>query len=87
VNAAKALLLLKDVNCNTQQAIIINFNEHFANKDFFSFETDFESLVFQINQNEPGKEFAENYLYDAKDFLSKAKSYRESEVIHELKTN
>lgn len=87
VNAAKALLLLKDVNCNTQHAIIINFNENFASEDFFSFETDFRSLVFQINQNEPGKEFTEKYLNDAKDFLSKAKSYRESEVIHELKTN
>jgi sulfite reductase (ferredoxin) len=87
VNAAKALLLLKDVNCNTQHAIIINFNEHYANEDFFSFETDFKTLVFQVNQNKPGKEFAEKYLKDAKDFLSKAKSYRESEAIPELKTN
>jgi len=87
VNAAKALLLLEDVSCTTQHAIIANFNDHFANKDFFSFETDFKTLVFQINQNEPRKEFAEKYLNEAKDFLSRAKTYRESEILHEVKTN
>ena len=87
VNAAKALLLSEDVSCTTQHAIIVNFNDHFANKDFFSFETDFKTLVFQINQNEPRKEFAEKYLNEAKDFLSRAKTYRESEILHEVKTN
>jgi sulfite reductase (ferredoxin) len=87
VNTAKALLLLKDVNCQTQHAIIINFNEHYANEEFFSFETDFKTLVFQINQNGPRKDFAEKYLNNAKYFLSKAKAYRKPEVINEVKTN
>ena len=87
VNAAKALLLLKDVSCTNQHSIITNFNDQFADETFFSFETDFKTLVFQINQNEPEKDFAEKYLNEAKDFLAKAKAYRESEVLNEVKTN
>ncbi len=83
----KRFFFLKDVSCNNQHSIIANFNDQFADESSFSFETDFKTLVFQINRNEPGKDFAEKYLNEAKDFLAKAKVYRESEVLNEVKTN
>ena len=63
--------------------IINEFNDHFRSESAFSFETDFKSLVFQINQNEPAKEFAGKYLNQAKDFLKAAKAYRETGVLQE----
>lgn len=81
VNTAKALLLKKGINCNTQYGIINDFNEHFSNEEIFSFNPDFKSLVMQIKVNEPGKEFAGKYLAEVKEFISLAKKYSLLEVV------
>ncbi|MFT2011360.1 HEPN domain-containing protein [Pontibacter sp. 13R65] len=83
VSAAKALLLDKGVNCNTQNGIINDFDTHYVAEGTFAFEPDFRTVALQINQNEPSKAFAEKYLAEAKDFLNSAKSFREvkAEVI------
>jgi len=78
VNAAKALLLTKDVSPTTQHGIINEFENHFKNEPSFIFQTDFKDTVLLINQNEPTEEFAEKYFDLAKHFLSAAKSWRES---------
>jgi sulfite reductase (ferredoxin) len=85
VSAAKALLLSKEINCNTQSGIIKEFSEHFACDKNFSFSNNFENVVMQINQNEPGKEFAENYLNNAKKFIQESKKYREADLSEVVK--
>ncbi|MGE5846221.1 MAG: HEPN domain-containing protein, partial [Ignavibacteria bacterium] len=78
VNAAKALLLTRDVSPTTQQGIINEFENHFKNEQSFIFQSDYKDTVLLINQNEPSKEFAEKYFDFAKNFLSSAKSWREN---------
>ena len=73
INAAKGLLLDKDVHVNTHHGVINDFDKHFP-------ETSFRDLVLQINQNEPSKQFAELYFIDGKEFLEKVKMYREKNV-------
>lgn len=75
VNAAKALLLDKQINCNTQAGIINDFANHFVGLNSFSYKHDFKSLVLQINQNKPSEEFAKRYLTDAQLFFDESKAY------------
>jgi sulfite reductase (ferredoxin) len=76
VSTAKALLLEKEVSCNSQISIINDFDKHFIPSSAFQFETDFKTHVLRINQREPEEGFARTYLEDAKAFLQKAKDYR-----------
>lgn len=62
VHAAKALLVEKNVRCNTQQGIITDFDQHFENEFGFSSEKKFSDFVLQINKNQPSEEFATSYL-------------------------
>jgi sulfite reductase (ferredoxin) len=80
VIGAKALLLSIDKHCNTQAGIIRDFNEYFYKAGLFQLPIDFESLVMQINKNEPTKNFAEKYLNDANTFLSNVKVFREAQI-------
>ncbi len=84
INSAKALLLLKDLTCNTQIGIINDFDQHYTSAGIFSFPVDFKTTVLQINKNEPAKEFAEEYLKQAEKFFTAAKAYRESRVDEKL---
>jgi sulfite reductase (ferredoxin) len=79
IHTAKALLLSKDVNCNTHIGIINDFTTHFGNEKAFQFEPDFKTVVLQINQHEPTQAFAVRFLDQAKDFVQTAKLYREAE--------
>jgi sulfite reductase (ferredoxin) len=65
VHAAKALLVEKNVRCNTQQGIITDFDQHFENEFGFSSEKKFSDFVLQINKNQPSEEFATSYLTEA----------------------
>jgi sulfite reductase (ferredoxin) len=81
VGTAKAILLSKGISCNTQIGIINDFDTHFVADGAFTFPgTDFKTHVLQINQNEPTKEFALQYLAEAEAFLAAAKEYRGEEV-------
>jgi sulfite reductase (ferredoxin) len=81
VSTAKALLIDKEVMCNTQSGIINDFDKHFVSKGLFAFEPDFKTYVLRINENEPTKQFAEKYLNDAKQFVETAKKYRENQLV------
>ncbi|MFO7445159.1 MAG: HEPN domain-containing protein [Ignavibacteriaceae bacterium] len=88
ISTAKALLLFKDISCNTQNGIINDFDKYYTGEGIFwqsdsglaDAFTDFKSLVMQINQNEPGKEFAEKYYQQAKSFNKAAKMFREGQA-------
>lgn len=76
VIGAKAVLLGKDVQCNTHKGIIDDFQKHvIANGEFSGIE-DFEEMVLQINKYEPTKEFAEAYLEQATMFFDQINAQR-----------
>jgi len=80
IGSAKALLLDKQVNCNTQTGIINDFDKHYVAAGPFGFTPDFKTHVLQINQNEPSKAFAEKYLNEVERFYNQAKSFREEQL-------
>lgn len=73
VNAAKALLLDKDVKTNTQMRVIAEFDEHYKEE----FGGLIAEQILQINKNEPSKAFALDYLSKAESFIKKAIQFRE----------
>jgi sulfite reductase (ferredoxin) len=77
---AKALLLSKDVKCNTQIGIINDFETNYVSTGEFVLEQDFTSLVLQINQNEPTAAFAQSYLKQATDFMKKVIALRKKQL-------
>lgn len=80
VIGAKATLLSKDIQCNTQAGIIRDFHEKLVKTSIFPLGADFEELVYQINKNEPTEEFAKKYLADAFAFLEKVKTFRAEQL-------
>ncbi|PZP50201.1 MAG: nitrite reductase [Pseudopedobacter saltans] len=84
VGAAKALLLSKEISCNTQAGIMRDFDKNFVAvgevrlpQGFDSFE----SLVLQINKNEPSQSFATTYLQYADAFYEEAKASYASDIV------
>ncbi len=82
INAAKALLLNHQVQCNTQAGILKDFDTHFTAKGLYTNHTSFKELVLQINQNEPTEHFAKTYLEEAKKFIDFAGTYKGSVVVN-----
>lgn len=80
INTAKALLLDKEIACNTQNGILNDFDRHFSEEKAFSFPKGFREYVLRINQHQPEYDFATAYISSAKEFLENAKIYREEEV-------
>jgi sulfite reductase (ferredoxin) len=80
ISTAKALLLDKEIHCNTQIGIINDFETHFVDTHLFSFNPGFKESVLRINQTEPSPEFALEYLSAANDFYHQAKLYREQQL-------
>ncbi|AHM62511.1 ferredoxin--nitrite reductase [Flammeovirgaceae bacterium 311] len=77
---AKALLLSKDVHCNTHQGIINDFHTHYFLTGDFALEQPFEELVLQINKNEPEAGFAQAYMQQADAFLANVIAKRQEQV-------
>lgn len=81
INAAKALLLNHQVQCNTQVGILKDFDTHFTAKKLYNDNVSFRDLVLQINQNEPTEQFAKTYLQDAKKFNEFASAFKGSVIL------
>lgn len=67
IHAAKALLLKRDVQVNTQHGIISDFDKHFQLQ--LLIPVSFRELVTQISVNKPEKAFAIKYINEARLFL------------------
>ena len=80
VNSAKALLLADDVKTNTQAGIIAQFDELFVETGKIELSTSFKEFTYQLNEHEPGEEFAQKYIEDARLFLKRVDAYRTKEV-------
>ncbi len=80
VIGAKALLLSKDIACNTHDKIITDFDEHYVKTGEFELDDDFRSTVLQINNTEPTELFANQYFKEAQQFLKKLMHVRSIQV-------
>ncbi|MDX1653120.1 MAG: nitrite reductase [Brumimicrobium sp.] len=80
INTAKALLLTVNKQTNTQAGIVSEFDEHFSNESSLQKKGSFSELVYQINKVPPGDEFAQSYLRDAKEFYTRVKLFRETQL-------
>lgn len=80
VIGAKALLLGKDVHCNTHHGIIADFNTHYYETGEVKLDRSFPELVYQMKSNEPTKEFAESYRAQAASFVAQVKQLRQQQA-------
>jgi sulfite reductase (ferredoxin) len=81
VNTAKALLTAEGKKTNTHNKIISDFNEVFVATGKIKLDTDFETFIYQLNQNEASEEFAAKYLADAEKFYTLVDQYRDQELV------
>ncbi|MBX9785614.1 MAG: HEPN domain-containing protein [Chitinophagaceae bacterium] len=83
VHAAKALLLQKGVQCNTQHGILNDFDKHFTAAGLYNTSSVFKTKVLRMNETAPSPAFANEYLQQAKEFVAYAKQFREQLVLEE----
>jgi sulfite reductase (ferredoxin) len=81
ISAAKALLLDKSVPTNTHHGIINDFDKQYVETNEIKISGAFKDFALQINKQEPSKEFAENYLNDAIDFIRQAQLVRSPSLV------
>lgn len=79
VIGAKALLLGKDIQCNTHSGIIADFDKHYYETGEIKLEQSFSKLVYWMNEHEPTKEFAESYRTRAAAFVAQVKEIRKQQ--------
>ena len=80
VIGAKALLLSKDVKCNTHKGILDDFQQHYVETGDVALPQNFAEYVLRINKNEPTEAFAKAYLKDAANFVRQVISIRENQL-------
>ncbi|WP_256012874.1 HEPN domain-containing protein [Desertivirga xinjiangensis] len=82
INSAKALLVSESVKTNTQSGIVKDFDEKFVASGKVELPSTFNDLVYQLNQNEPSREFAEYYLNQSKLFNKQLAEYRNANLVN-----
>jgi len=83
ISGAKAALVNKGIKTNSQAGIVSDFEKEIAETDDFYFNgKSFSEIVYAIHKNEPGKEFAESYYSEAKEFYEKISLIRQKEKNH-----
>jgi sulfite reductase (ferredoxin) len=80
VVGAKALLLSKDIKCNTQSGILDDFQKNFVATSEYQEVKDFPAQALQMNQFEPELNFATDYLAQAETFVKNITAIRESQL-------
>lgn len=82
VSGAKALLTGEGINCNTQIGIINDFEDNLVKTGkFFLASGSFSMQLLRMSNEEPTKEFAAQFLEEAKEFVAKIKEYRQQAVV------
>ena len=76
IHAGKALLLMKELPCNTQYSVLNNFEKHFVETGLLDVGGSYKEKVLQINKNEPDEAFAAAYMAGATAFLKKVQETR-----------
>lgn len=80
INGAKAILLTEGIETNSHVSVVRLFDEHFASESKWTKTQSFSDLIYQINQNPPEKQFAQNYLQAACNFIVAIHDYRKKET-------
>ncbi len=81
INSAKAILLAEKKKTNTQADIVKNFDNEFVGNGQIAIEAgSFTQQVFAINQSEPTKDFATDYIAVAEKFLASVRAFRAASV-------
>jgi sulfite reductase (ferredoxin) len=81
VIGAKALLLSKDVKCNTHKGILDDFQTHYVENGEVDLDVLFSEFVLRINKQEPSEAFAKVYLEDATTFVKQVITIREQQLV------
>jgi sulfite reductase (ferredoxin) len=81
IHAAKAMLLTKDVTCNTHMQIIEGFDEYFRDFKEFGLRNSFRDTVLLINKTEPSHIFSKQYYTLAFSFLKHLRKYRAGNIV------
>lgn len=84
IHSAKALLLQKNVQCNTQHGILNDFDKHFTAAGLFTEAESFKAAVMRMNDTPPSEDFAKEYLQQAIEFTAYAKGLREKLIAEEI---
>ncbi|MCB0502065.1 MAG: HEPN domain-containing protein, partial [Bacteroidetes bacterium] len=85
VIGAKALLLAVDVACNTQAAILSDFDQHLVAEHGFQVPGgSIEQLALQIKMTKPTQAFAHQFIRQLVDFLDAVRSFRSKQVEQDL---
>lgn len=80
INSAKALLVSEGVKTNTQAGIVKDFDIHFIESGKISLPGSFNDLVYQLNQQEPSREFAQYYLEQSRLFNQQIAAFRNMQL-------
>jgi sulfite reductase (ferredoxin) len=80
VIAAKAILLGRDIECNTQIKILKDFDEKIVDTGEINVEGGFENMVLQINKFEPEANFANDYVTQFDSFFNKVLNNRSATI-------
>ncbi len=82
ITSAKAGLMSKDIQTNTQHGIVADFDREFVQEPgFHTEEGGFKALAFSINKQEPTEAFARQFIANAADFRQAVSNYREREIL------
>jgi sulfite reductase (ferredoxin) len=81
VIGAKALLLSVDVACNTQLAILQDFDTHLVGQHGFKVKGgSIEQLALQIKMTQPTEAFANAFVSQLEQFLSDVHLFRQAQI-------
>lgn len=80
VITAKALLLAKDIHCNTHAGIIEDFQTHYGSESPFAEYGNFTDLAGAISNEEPSETFAVRQYETARAFLHDACTLRQKQL-------
>ncbi|MEQ8703666.1 MAG: nitrite reductase [Phaeodactylibacter sp.] len=81
VIGAKALLLAKDISCNTHRNILKDFQAHYiTSNEFPSLTDDFEAYVLEMKAAAPTADFAKAYFKKAQSFSKRVIAVREAQL-------
>lgn len=80
VVGAKALLLAKDVKCNTHKGILSDFEKSYQEQGEVELKRSFSEQVLAINKQEASEDFARQYVALAADFFQKILAIRKAQL-------
>jgi sulfite reductase (ferredoxin) len=80
IHAAKALLVSVGARTNTHKGIIDSFDTDFIDTGKIQIGKKFSELALEVSAQVPDKDFVENYLNEAREFLKTVRAYRKEDV-------